>query len=164
MQESEFWISWQIIYSHTAKPESVVDLTVTRKHSRSCGVLNFAQGVVSLLTPSNNMQYSGSCSGGLELLSFSGIAQSIMWLANDGRNNVRFLKGARIFLFNTKFTSASGPTHVTRLLSNASFWVTKKLPCVLIHHTRQTWHPVISGYSQKLNWRWKETVLTRFQR
>jgi hypothetical protein len=35
---------------------------------------------------------------------------------------------------------------------------------VLIHHTRQTWHPVISGCSQKLNWWGKETVLTRFQR
>jgi hypothetical protein len=28
----------------------------------------------------------------------------------------------------------------------------------------QTWYPVISGYSQNLNLRWKETVLTRFQR
>jgi hypothetical protein len=44
------------------------------------------------------------------------------------------------------------------------FWLIEKLPCVLIHHTRQTWHPVISGYAIKLDWRWKETVLTRFQR
>jgi hypothetical protein len=27
----------------------------------------------------------------------------------------------------------------------------KKLLCVLIHQTHQTWHPVISDYSQKLN-------------
>jgi hypothetical protein len=31
------------------------------------------------------------------------------------------------------------------------FWANKQLPCVLIHHICQTWHYVISGYSQKLN-------------
>jgi hypothetical protein len=41
----------------------------------------------------------------------------------------------------------------TRLLSSASFWLIKKLPCFLIHHTHQNWHPVISGYSQILNLR-----------
>jgi hypothetical protein len=39
----------------------------------------------------------------------------------------------------------------TRLLSSASFWLIKKLPCVLIYHTNQTWYPVVFGYSQKLN-------------
>jgi hypothetical protein len=44
------------------------------------------------------------------------------------------------------------------------FLADEKLPCVPIHHIRQTWYPVISGYSQKLNSRWNENILTRFQR
>jgi hypothetical protein len=43
----------------------------------------------------------------------------------------------------------NAPCHTALVIRQ--FLADKKLPCVLIHHTRQTWHPVISGYSQKLN-------------
>jgi hypothetical protein len=40
----------------------------------------------------------------------------------------------------------------------------RKVTCILIHHIHQSRHSAISGYSLTLNWRWKETVLTRFRR
>ena len=48
--------------------------------------------------------------------------------------------------------------------SPSSFWPKTKWLSSPTHHTPLIWHPVISSYFQKLNWRWKDAGLIPLRR